>query len=43
MKPQHRWGNISATTVLSTLPPMLFAIFAQRYLVSDLSSAAVKG
>lgn len=38
-----RWGDISATTVLSTLPPILFAIFAQRYLVSGLSSGAVKG
>lgn len=38
-----RWGDISATTVLSTLPPILFAVFAQRYLVSGLSSGAVKG
>jgi multiple sugar transport system permease protein len=38
-----RWGDISAATVLSTLPPVLFAIFAQRYLVSGLSSGAVKG
>ena len=38
-----RWGDISATTVLSTLPPILFAIFAQRYLVGGLSSGAVKG
>lgn len=38
-----RWGDISATTVLSTLPPVLFAVFAQRYLVSGLSSGAVKG
>jgi multiple sugar transport system permease protein len=38
-----RWGDISATTVLSTLPPILFAVFAQRYLVSGLSNGAVKG
>ncbi|MCR2813902.1 carbohydrate ABC transporter permease [Microbacterium sp. zg.Y1084] len=38
-----RWGDISAASVLSTLPPLLFAIFAQRYLVSGLSAGAVKG
>lgn len=38
-----RWGDISAATVLSTLPPLVFAVFAQRYLVSGLSAGAVKG
>lgn len=38
-----RWGDISAASVLSTLPPIVFAVFAQRYLVSGLSSGAVKG
>ncbi len=38
-----RWGDISAATVLSTLPPIVFAVFAQRYLVSGLSTGAVKG
>ena len=38
-----RWGDISAATILSTLPPVLFALFAQRYLVSGLSAGAVKG
>jgi multiple sugar transport system permease protein len=38
-----RWGDISAATVLSVLPPLCFAIFAQRYLVSGLSVGAVKG
>ncbi|GAA5020542.1 carbohydrate ABC transporter permease [Terrabacter aeriphilus] len=38
-----RWGDISATTILSTLPPVLFAVFAQRFLVSGLSAGAVKG
>lgn len=38
-----RWGDISAATILSTLPPVLFAVFAQRFLVSGLSAGAVKG
>ena len=38
-----RWGDISAASFLSTLPPLAFAIFAQRYLVSGLSAGAVKG
>lgn len=38
-----RWGDISAATILSTLPPVLFAIFAQRFLVSGLAAGAVKG
>jgi len=38
-----RWGDISAATVLSALPPMLFAVVAQRYLVSGLAAGAVKG
>ena len=38
-----RWGDISAATLLSTLPPILFAVFAQRFLVSGLASGAVKG
>lgn len=38
-----RWGDISAATILSTLPPIVFAVFAQRYLVSGLSAGAVKG
>jgi multiple sugar transport system permease protein len=38
-----RWGDISAATVLSVLPPLSFAVFAQRYLVSGLSAGAVKG
>nr|WSY56239.1 carbohydrate ABC transporter permease [Streptomyces sp. NBC_00886] len=37
------WGDISAATVLSVLPPLCFALFAQRYLVSGLSVGAVKG
>jgi multiple sugar transport system permease protein len=38
-----RWGDISAASFLSTLPPLLFAVFAQKYLVSGLSAGAVKG
>ena len=38
-----RWGDISAASFMSTLPPLVFAVFAQRYLVSGLSAGAVKG
>lgn len=38
-----RWGDISAATFLSVLPPLCFAVFAQRHLVSGLSAGAVKG
>lgn len=38
-----RWGDISAASFLSTLPPLAFAVFAQRYLVRGLSAGAVKG
>ena len=38
-----RWGDISAIVVLSVLPPLVFALFAQRFLVRGLASGAVKG
>lgn len=38
-----RWGDISAATVLSVLPPLIFALVAQRFLVRGLSAGAVKG
>jgi multiple sugar transport system permease protein len=38
-----RWGDISAAVVLSILPPLIFALLAQRYLVRGLSAGAVKG
>jgi multiple sugar transport system permease protein len=38
-----RWGDISAAVVLSVLPPLLFAVFAQRFLVKGLAAGAVKG
>lgn len=36
------WGDVSAAVVLGILIPVAFAVFAQRYLVSGLSSGAVK-
>ncbi|WP_409300262.1 carbohydrate ABC transporter permease [Peribacillus sp. SCS-155] len=38
-----KWGDISAATVLSILPPLLFTFFAQKYLVKGLSAGSVKG
>jgi len=38
-----RWGDISAATFLSVLPPLVFALLAQRYLVKGLAAGAVKG
>jgi multiple sugar transport system permease protein len=38
-----RWGDISATVVLSVLPPLVFALFAQRFLVRGLAAGAIKG
>ncbi|MCP4306152.1 MAG: carbohydrate ABC transporter permease [bacterium] len=38
-----RWGDISAATVLSAAVPLMFAVFAQRYLVTGLSMGALKG
>lgn len=38
-----RWGDISAATVLSVLPPLVFAMLAQKYLVRGLAAGAVKG
>lgn len=37
------WGNLSAVTVLASLVPLLFAAFAQRYLVDGMSAGALKG
>jgi multiple sugar transport system permease protein len=36
------WGNVSAVVVISLIIPLLFAIFAQRFLVKGLSAGAVK-
>ncbi len=38
-----RWGDISAAVVLSVLPPLVFAMMAQRFLVRGLAAGAVKG
>jgi multiple sugar transport system permease protein len=38
-----RWGDISAVTVLSAMIPILFAVFARRYLVSGLTLGGLKG
>jgi len=37
------WEQMAAATVLVILPPMLLALFFQRYLVRGLSMGAVKG
>lgn len=37
------WGDISAVTVLSVALPVIFSIFAQRYLVQGLAAGATKG
>ncbi|MCZ8511558.1 carbohydrate ABC transporter permease [Paenibacillus filicis] len=38
-----RWGDIASAIVLSVLPPLLFTLFVQKYLVKGLSMGAVKG
>jgi multiple sugar transport system permease protein len=38
-----RWGDISAAVVLSVLPPLIFALFAQRFLVRGLAAGSIKG
>jgi multiple sugar transport system permease protein len=38
-----RWGDISAAIVLSVLPPLVFALLAQRFLIRGLAAGAVKG
>jgi multiple sugar transport system permease protein len=38
-----QWGNISAATVMSVLPPLVVGFVSQRYLVRGLTLGAVKG
>ncbi|MNG13816.1 L-arabinose transport system permease protein AraQ [compost metagenome] len=38
-----RWGDVAASIVLSVIPPLIFTLFVQRYLVKGLSMGAVKG
>lgn len=37
------WGNVIATTVLMSIPIMLFSLIAQKWLVMGLTAGAVKG
>jgi multiple sugar transport system permease protein len=37
------WGDISAATVLSIVPPLMVGFVAQRYLIRGLTLGAVKG
>lgn len=37
------WGNVIATTVLMSIPVMLFSLIAQKWLVMGLTAGAVKG
>jgi multiple sugar transport system permease protein len=37
------WGDISAATVMSVVPPLIVGFAAQRYLVRGLTMGAVKG
>ncbi|MGG1515912.1 carbohydrate ABC transporter permease [Paenibacillus oryzisoli] len=38
-----RWGDVAASIVLSVIPPLIFTLFVQKYLVKGLSMGAVKG
>lgn len=38
-----QWGNISAATVMSVVPPLIVGFAAQKYLVRGLTMGAVKG
>jgi multiple sugar transport system permease protein len=38
-----QYGQIAAALVLSVIPTLLLALYAQRYLVEGLSLGAVKG
>lgn len=37
------WGGLMAAAVVVTLPIILIAIFAQRYIVAGLTAGAMKG
>ena len=39
----QNWGGTMALSVIVTIPVMLFFYFAQRYLISGLSTGGVKG
>lgn len=38
-----QWGDMSATVVISIVPTLLVAVFAQKHFVSGLTAGAVKG
>jgi ABC-type glycerol-3-phosphate transport system permease component len=38
-----RWGEMAAASILAILPMLIFAIFAQKYIVSGLTLGSVKG
>jgi multiple sugar transport system permease protein len=38
-----QWGNISAATVMSVIPPIAVGFLAQKYLIRGLTVGAVKG
>ena len=38
-----KWGDISAAIVLSVLPPLLFTIVLQKYLVKSMAMGGLKG
>lgn len=37
------WGQMAAATVITILPPMIMAVFIQKYLVRGLTMGAVRG
>ncbi|TAM71947.1 MAG: carbohydrate ABC transporter permease [Microbacteriaceae bacterium] len=38
-----QWGDMSATVVISIVPTLLVAVFAQKHFVSGLTAGAIKG
>ncbi len=39
---QMQWGKIAATSVIISLPVMVFSFFVRKYLISGLSAGGVK-
>lgn len=37
------WGGLMAASVIITIPVMLVALFAQKYVVAGLTASATKG
>lgn len=38
-----RWGEMAAASILAIIPMLIFAVFAQKYIVSGLTLGSVKG